>query len=1038
MPGAYIRKTSPNERSGEIRGSSSSSSLSISLPGTSRDGHSKHGRSATYWQSVAQIGYQVADALDYAHKQGVLHRDIKPSNLLLDVRGTVWVTDFGLAKADDQQNITHTGDILGTLRYMPPEAFEGKSDARGDVYALGMTLYEMVALRPAFDQKDRGTLIRQVTHEEPPRLSKLRAEIPRDLETIVHKAIDRDPSHRYASADLLADDLQRFLDDEPIQARRLSALERLGRWRRRNARLAMAIALAVAALVLGTVFSTGFAVLAMRSASAARAESARQAAARGLGLIAAQDAGRGMLWLVRAMDLDPEDASGVHRAVRVNLSRAAREQIPTHRLTLKPEGARPGVAGVESAEGVRTVAFSPDGRVVATLHKSNVVRLWDAGDGHLVCPPIRHDDPTVALAFSQDGRRLWTASVTGQLESATGDLTPEGSRTPRAERSESKSQAPRSRFWTWDVASGRPLGEARNLPGSVAAIRADGALAAVALSTNTLQIVDLNKGLALGPPMVDESHISSGTQEVAFSPDGGRLATGESNDQTIGTTRAALIRDVETGRVLCTTSAHDGYHIYAVTWSPDGRNLATGGHDCMVRIWDPTTGVLRGLPRSLPLPIAQLAYSPDGRILAAALTGQIGNSRFSRSRIRLLDASTLLPVGPDWRFDVGVASIAFDPDGTSLAVGLSDGTSQIWSLPDPLPALRPIMPGSSVYSLAIGSDGTMAMGTTAGDVYLRDPQTEAIKRVYQSPGFTIWDLAMSTDRRTLAIGVGFNISTYTTENVGYIALLDINTLKLVCPIFLVGEPVAIPYCFSHDGTVLYTKGRGASLRRWDARTGKNLGRDIATPNGTSDIALSADEQHVFLSDQQGHVRRRDLAAGTDLDDWALQKQAIYRLGISSSQDGETLVTLSDDWSARCWDAKTGAALGPPIEHNNNSSKAALHRDGRTLVIGTSLGEIEFWDVPTGLPLGPAIRLGADLTCEDLGFIPGGNTLAFVASGQVFLYEIPSGVTGTRDEVRRWAEVCTGWSVDPSGTVAQLAPPNGSGCARIRLPRPKPA
>ena len=148
------RGRSANRLNRLVRATSSSS---ISLPGASRDSRSKRSRSATYWQSVAQIGFQVADALDYAHKQGILHRDIKPSNLLLDSRGTVWVTDFGLAKADDQQNLTHTGDILGTLRYMPPEAFEGKYDARGDVYSLGLTLYELLAFRPAFDQKDRGT-----------------------------------------------------------------------------------------------------------------------------------------------------------------------------------------------------------------------------------------------------------------------------------------------------------------------------------------------------------------------------------------------------------------------------------------------------------------------------------------------------------------------------------------------------------------------------------------------------------------------------------------------------------------------------------------------------------------------------------------------------------------------------------------------------------------------------------------------------------------------------------------------------------------
>src|SRR5262249_34330040 len=161
------------------------------------EGHASKTKQPTYWQSVARIGVQVAEALEYAHRQGVLHRDIKPSNLLLDTQGTVWVTDFGLAKADDQQNLTHTGDILGTLRYMPAEAFEGRSDARSEVYSLGLTLYEMLAFRPAFDERERNRLVKQVTEAEPARLGKLNRQVPRDLETIVHKAIDRLPGQRY-------------------------------------------------------------------------------------------------------------------------------------------------------------------------------------------------------------------------------------------------------------------------------------------------------------------------------------------------------------------------------------------------------------------------------------------------------------------------------------------------------------------------------------------------------------------------------------------------------------------------------------------------------------------------------------------------------------------------------------------------------------------------------------------------------------------------------------------------------------------------
>ena len=147
-----------------------------------------------------------------------------------------WVTDFGLAKVagPGAENLTHTGDILGTLRYMPPEAFEGKSDARSDVYSLGLTLYELLAMRPAFDEKERNKLIKQVTSGEPTPLDRVKREIPRDLVTIVQKSIEKEPSRRYATAEELAADLQRYIDDEPILARRQTELERYVRWARHN------------------------------------------------------------------------------------------------------------------------------------------------------------------------------------------------------------------------------------------------------------------------------------------------------------------------------------------------------------------------------------------------------------------------------------------------------------------------------------------------------------------------------------------------------------------------------------------------------------------------------------------------------------------------------------------------------------------------------------------------------------------------------------------------------------------------------------
>ncbi|HZN56900.1 MAG TPA: protein kinase [Planctomycetota bacterium] len=214
---------------------------------------------ASYATSVARIGLQIAEALSYAHAEGILHRDIKPANVLLDVRGTAWVTDFGLAKARDSDDLTESGDVVGTLRYMAPERFWGEGDARSDVYSLGATLYELIALVPPFEAKDRARLMRDVAAADVQPLKALNPRVPRDLETIILKAIARHPADRYATAAQLADDLRRFLAYEPISARRLYAWERVWRWRQRNPAAAtlllLVLALVVASAVGGVVSS---------------------------------------------------------------------------------------------------------------------------------------------------------------------------------------------------------------------------------------------------------------------------------------------------------------------------------------------------------------------------------------------------------------------------------------------------------------------------------------------------------------------------------------------------------------------------------------------------------------------------------------------------------------------------------------------------------------------------------------------------------------------------------------------------------------
>ncbi len=212
-----------------------------------------HDRGPRHWRFVAMIGKQAAEALQYAHDQGILHRDIKPANILVDEHEVAWLTDFGLAKVMGRDDLTNSGDVVGTLRYLAPEALRGEADHRADIYSLGLTLYELLTLQLPFGDRSPSELVRCVTEEQPIRPRKVDASIPRDLETIILKATARDPGHRYATAGDLAADLRWFIEGRPILARRASPPERLVRWCQRNKGLAAALGVAAVAFLFALV-----------------------------------------------------------------------------------------------------------------------------------------------------------------------------------------------------------------------------------------------------------------------------------------------------------------------------------------------------------------------------------------------------------------------------------------------------------------------------------------------------------------------------------------------------------------------------------------------------------------------------------------------------------------------------------------------------------------------------------------------------------------------------------------------------------------
>jgi eukaryotic-like serine/threonine-protein kinase len=246
-------------------------------------------KSSAFFRTVAHIGVQAAEALEHAHQMGVIHRDIKPANVLIQgepgalatgVR--LWITDFGLAQFQTDAKLTMTGDMLGTLRYMSPEQALAKRvavDARTDIYSLGVTLFELLTLEPAYNGRNRDEVLRQIAFDEPRPPSRLNKAIPTELETIVGKAMAKNPEERYTTAQELADDLRRFLEDKPIRAKRPSLLQRAQKWARRHKTVVRAAVVVLVLALTGLAAGTMLVMQEQARTADARAQAATDLAA---------------------------------------------------------------------------------------------------------------------------------------------------------------------------------------------------------------------------------------------------------------------------------------------------------------------------------------------------------------------------------------------------------------------------------------------------------------------------------------------------------------------------------------------------------------------------------------------------------------------------------------------------------------------------------------------------------------------------------------------------------------------------------------